>query len=180
MENSLWKSLWTCREVDYEMGEWMNEWMNELKNEYAQPVQRLGCGLGDCGSGIGFPDRNKEYFSSPQRPEWPWGPVIILFNRYRRLFGGGEVGGHVLVEWRVSCRFATYLVMKPIYVSRKKCLGNTSVKNVCEGVPSRVTQVITKVTNFGPFSGHHQNPWKKLCKLSINLGERDIFLYTDV
>jgi hypothetical protein len=37
----------------------------------------------NCGS---IPSRGKRIFASPKSPEWLWGPLILLFRRYHRLF----------------------------------------------------------------------------------------------
>ena len=65
--------------------------------------------------------------------------------------GGG--GGKFWLSERYLAGSPFFLVARPICVSRKKCLGITSVINICEGVPSRITHFITKVNNFGPFFG---------------------------
>jgi hypothetical protein len=46
----------------------------------------MGYGLDDQGS---IPDRGKIFFSSPQRPDWFWGPLSLLLNRYRRVLFPG-------------------------------------------------------------------------------------------
>jgi hypothetical protein len=36
--------------------------------------------------------QEQEYFSPPQCPERSWGPIDVLFKRYRRLFFEGRGG----------------------------------------------------------------------------------------
>jgi hypothetical protein len=50
----------------------------------------IGTGYGLLGRGL-IPGKENRLFSTPQRPDWLWGPPTLLFNGY--LGGGGRVAG---------------------------------------------------------------------------------------
>ena len=135
-------------------------------NEWTQLVQRLGCGLGDWGSGVGFPTRTGiSLFSAASRAalgsnhhpiqkiskavfwgeKWGWGK-FWLCERY--LAGSSFFGckAHLSIEKEV---FGHYFI--------NKCVRRNSVMH---------NSLIPRWIISAHFSGHHQTiqiiykPWR--------------------
>jgi hypothetical protein len=71
---------------------------NPFYSTYVQIAERMSEMWWPRGwmAGVQFPTEVKRFFSSPECPDWLWGPPSLLFNGYSGLF---FPGGKAAVAW---------------------------------------------------------------------------------